>query len=112
MFWADHNFHTSYGIFGDVVTFDITYKINCYRLIFSTFLGCNHHGQTTLFGCTFLPNEKFELFEALFTKWLEAMPGSPPNVIITGQDLAMTRRKSCQTHILGIACGTFWRNYL
>ena len=31
---ADYNFHTSYDIFGNVVTFDITYKINCSRLIF------------------------------------------------------------------------------
>lgn len=91
VFWADHNFCTSYGIFGDVIIFDTTYKKNCYGIIFSTFVGCNHHGQIALFGCAFLPNEKFESFEWLFTKWLESMPGGPPNAIITDQNLAMTK---------------------
>ncbi|RWR92230.1 protein FAR-RED IMPAIRED RESPONSE 1-like protein [Cinnamomum micranthum f. kanehirae] len=52
---------------------------------------CNHHGQITLFGCGFLPNEKMESFEWLFNTWLEAMSYSPPKGIITDQDLAMTK---------------------
>ena len=78
-------------LFGDVVTFDTTYKINCYELIFATFIGCNHLSQTTLFGCGLLPNEKNESFEWLFNKQLEAMSFSPPRGIITDHDLAITK---------------------
>ena len=63
IFWANGTFRSAYKIFGDVVTFDTTYKTNCYGLIFGAFVGCNHHGQTTLFGCGFLPNERAESFE-------------------------------------------------
>ena len=91
VFWANGSFRSAYKVFGDVVTFDTTYKTNCYELIFAAFVGCNHHGQTTLFGCGFLPNEKTETFEWLFNTWLEAMSYSPPKGIITDQDLAMTK---------------------
>lgn len=35
----------SYREFGDVVTFDTTYKKNRYDLIFGVFTGINHHGS-------------------------------------------------------------------
>ncbi|RWR80203.1 protein FAR1-RELATED SEQUENCE 5-like protein [Cinnamomum micranthum f. kanehirae] len=91
VFWANGAFRSAYKVFGDVVTFDTTYKTNCCGLTFAAFVGCNHHGQTTLFGCGFLPNEKTESFEWLFRKWLEAMSFSPPKRIITDQDLAITK---------------------
>ena len=91
IFWANGTFRSAYSIFGDVVIFDTTYKTNCYELVFGACVGYNHRGQTTLFGCGFLPNEKIESFEWLFNKWLEAMPCGPPRGIITNQDLAMTK---------------------
>ena len=91
VFWANGAFCSAYKVFGDVVTFDTTYRTNYCELIFAAFVGCNHHGQTTLFGCGFLPNEKTESFEWLFNTWLEAMSFSPPKGIITDQDLVMTK---------------------
>lgn len=110
MFWADHSFCMSYDHFGDVVTFDTTYGTNRHKLIFGAFTGFNHHGQTIVFGCGFLPNERFESFVWLFNKWIEAMPGGPPKAIITKHDLSMTRaiklvmpttcHRYCLRHIL------------
>ena len=62
VFWANHNFQQLYKEFGDVVTFDMTYKTNRYGLIFGAFIGTNHHHQSILFGCGLISNEKFDLF--------------------------------------------------
>ncbi|KAF7120182.1 hypothetical protein RHSIM_Rhsim13G0135200 [Rhododendron simsii] len=90
-FWADATARKSYQYFGDVVVFDTTYSTNRYSMIFAPILGVNHHRQTTLFGCAFLCDETAETFEWLFKEWLKAMPAGPPKMIITDQDLAMTK---------------------
>ncbi|XP_058203605.1 protein FAR1-RELATED SEQUENCE 5-like isoform X1 [Rhododendron vialii] len=90
-FWADATARKSYQYFGDVVVFDTTYNTNRYSMIFAPILGVNHHRQTTLFGCAFLCDETAETFEWLFKEWLKAMPAGPPKMIITDQDLAMTK---------------------
>ncbi|KAI8559429.1 hypothetical protein RHMOL_Rhmol04G0173100 [Rhododendron molle] len=90
-FWADATARKSYKYFGDVVVFDTTYNTNRYSMIFAPILRVNHHRQTTLFGCALLCDEKAESFEWLFNEWLKAMPAGPPKMIITDQDLAMTK---------------------
>ncbi|XP_058203431.1 protein FAR1-RELATED SEQUENCE 5-like [Rhododendron vialii] len=90
-FWADTTCRKSYKYFGDVVVFDSTYDTNKYSLIFAPIVGVNHHGQTTLFGCAFLSDETCESFEWFFKEWLKAMPGGPPQMIITDQDPAMAK---------------------
>ncbi|KAF7144470.1 hypothetical protein RHSIM_Rhsim04G0171600 [Rhododendron simsii] len=90
-FWADATSRKSYQYFGDVVVFDTTYNTNRYAMIFAPILGVNHHGQTTLFGCGFLSDETSDSFEWLFEEFLKAMPAGPPKMIITDQDLAMTK---------------------
>ncbi|XP_058181118.1 protein FAR1-RELATED SEQUENCE 5-like [Rhododendron vialii] len=90
-FWADATSRKSYQSFGDVVVFDTTYNTNRYAMIFTPILGVNHHGQTTIFGCGFLSNERSDSFEWLFKEWLKAMPVGPPKMIITDYDLAMAK---------------------
>ncbi|KAF7135771.1 hypothetical protein RHSIM_Rhsim08G0163900 [Rhododendron simsii] len=94
-FWADMTSRKSYQNFGDVVVFDTTYNTNRYSLIFAPILGVNHHGQATLFGCAFLSDETTDSFKWLFKEWLKAMPARPPKMIITDQDLAMTKAIAC-----------------
>ncbi|KAF7142669.1 hypothetical protein RHSIM_Rhsim05G0116800 [Rhododendron simsii] len=108
-FWADATARKSYKYFGDVVVFDTTYNINRYSMILAPILGVNHHRQTTLFGCAFLCDETSETFEWLLKEWLKAMPAGSPKMIITDQDLAMTKaisialpntlRRYCMWHI-------------
>lgn len=52
-FWVDARSRAAYEAFGDVVTFDTTYRKNKYGLLFTPFSGVNHHYQTIQFGCTF-----------------------------------------------------------
>lgn len=54
VFWADCEARNDYYFFRDAVVFDTTYLTNKYGMIFAPFVGVNHHGQTTLFGCGLL----------------------------------------------------------
>ncbi|XP_057740354.1 protein FAR1-RELATED SEQUENCE 5-like [Arachis stenosperma] len=62
-FWADARSRIAYEYFGDVVSFDTTYKLNKYKMSVVAFVGVNHHGRSCLFGCALLENEETESFE-------------------------------------------------
>ena len=108
-FWVDARSRLSYQYFGDVITFDTTYRTNKYSMPFAPFTGVNHHKQSILFGCALLQDESEPSFIWLFETWLEAMYGQQPVSIITDQDLAIgkaiskvfpkSRHRLCLWHI-------------
>nr|XP_015873856.1 protein FAR1-RELATED SEQUENCE 5-like [Ziziphus jujuba var. spinosa] len=109
-FWADSVSRRAYGCFGDVVVFDTTYNTNQYGMIFAPLVGVNNHGQTVLFPCAFLSDEKRESFVWLFELLKDSMPTNNPKMIITDQNPAMTKaivqslpntfHRYCSWHIL------------
>lgn len=52
--------------FDDVLTFDFTYLINTCQMQFYLFVRVNHHGQSTLFDCALLSDERTETFKWVF----------------------------------------------
>ena len=104
----------AYHYFGDVVSFDTTYRTNKYDMSFAPFTGVNHHLQSIQFGCALLQDETEATFLWLFQTWLEAMGGRHPTSIITDQDLAMkaaiakvfpnTHHRLCLWHIKKKIC--------
>ena len=42
-FWVDARSRLAYEQFGDVITFDTTYKTNKYSMPFAPFTGLNNH---------------------------------------------------------------------
>ncbi|XP_016164629.1 protein FAR1-RELATED SEQUENCE 5-like [Arachis ipaensis] len=46
--WVDARCRASYEYFGDVVSFDTTYRRNKHGLPFASFVGVNHHDTSTL----------------------------------------------------------------
>jgi len=86
VFWVDANGIDDYKEFGDVISFDLTYITNKYKMPFAPFVGVNNHFQSSLLGCALLANETSETFTWLMKTWLRAMGGKPPNAIITDQD--------------------------
>jgi hypothetical protein len=60
-------------------------------MLFTPFVGVNHHGQSNLLCCTLLPNEDTEIFSWLFTNMVKIkfMHWCAPNSIIIDQDIAM-----------------------
>ncbi|VAH85591.1 unnamed protein product [Triticum turgidum subsp. durum] len=110
IFWADSICRKNYSLFGDVVSFDSTYRFNKYDLVFAPFTGVNHHKSCVTFGAAFLSNEKIASYKWLFQTFLKAMCGVAPKLVITDEDQSMrrgiesifpnTKHRLCMWHIL------------
>ena len=83
--WCTGKNRQDYVYFGDVVTFDTTYRTNLYNMPFGIFVGVNNHYQCCLFGCVFLREETVESFKWAFETFLSAMGNKPPKTILTGK---------------------------
>ncbi|RYQ86306.1 hypothetical protein Ahy_B10g105975 [Arachis hypogaea] len=90
-FWADARSRAAFEYFRDVISFDTTYNTNRYNLVCGSFVGVNHHGQSTLLGCSLMKNEEIESFKWLFQCWLRCMGGNTPKGFLTDQCASMKR---------------------
>lgn len=84
LLWCNGICRRNYLSFGDVVTFDTTYRTNLYQLPFGLFVGVNHHFQTVVFGGVLMTEETTSAFQWTFRSFVEAMDGVPPRTILTG----------------------------
>ncbi|XP_042486538.1 protein FAR1-RELATED SEQUENCE 5-like [Macadamia integrifolia] len=91
IFWADPKMIIDYTQFGDVVSFDTTFRTNKECRPFGLFAGFNHHRGCTVFGAALLYDETVESFKWLFEVFAEAHGGKKPITIFTDQDKAMAR---------------------
>ncbi|VFQ89383.1 unnamed protein product [Cuscuta campestris] len=80
----------AYGIFGDAIIFNTTYRTNKYEMPLAPFAGVNNHKGNILFGCALIMDEHEDTFEWLSHTWLEAMDGKTPISIITNHDKSIT----------------------
>ncbi|RYR78795.1 hypothetical protein Ahy_A01g003654 [Arachis hypogaea] len=71
----------SYEYYGDVVSVDSTYSTNRHGLPFMSFVGVNHHGKSTLLGCTLQGNEEIPSYEWVFNQWVKCMENAPQRII-------------------------------
>jgi len=107
--WVDPRSMNAYKNFGDVVTFDSTYRTNRYCMPFIPITGVNHHFQNILFGFALVRDEKEESYKWVLETWLEAVDNKAPITIITDQDVALgnaiakvmpqTKHTYCTWHI-------------
>ncbi|XP_074347549.1 putative disease resistance RPP13-like protein 3 [Apium graveolens] len=88
--WVDPHSLNAYKNFGDVVTFDSTYRTNRYDMPFIPITGVNHHYQNILFGFALVRDEKETSYRWVLKTWLEAVDNKPPITIITDQDIALS----------------------
>ena len=91
IFWTDAQMIIDYNLFGDVVSFDTTYRTNKEYRPLAIFVGFNHHRETVIFGAALLYDVTIEAFQWLFETFFEAMSGKKPNTIFTDQDPAMAK---------------------
>lgn len=91
IFWADAKMILDYGLFGDVVFFDTTYRTNNKYRPFGAFVGLNNHYQQVVFGASLLYDETSESFEWLFQTFLECMSDKKPKTIFSDRDLAKAK---------------------
>ncbi|XP_062221242.1 protein FAR1-RELATED SEQUENCE 5-like [Phragmites australis] len=90
-FWTDGQAIVDYACFGDVVSFDTTFKRNRSEMPFSPFVGTNHHKQTIIFGAALIYDEFSESFPWLFQTFLTAMSGKQPATIFTDQSSEISK---------------------
>ncbi|XP_074373892.1 protein FAR1-RELATED SEQUENCE 5-like [Apium graveolens] len=87
--WVDPRSMNAYKNFGDVVTFDPTYRTNRYCMPFIPITGVNHHYQNILFGFALVRDETEASYKWVLRTWLEAVDNKPPRTIITDQHIAL-----------------------
>ncbi|KAL9665501.1 hypothetical protein QQ045_020921 [Rhodiola kirilowii] len=85
IFWADPTSQLHFQAFGDVVTFDATYSLNRYKMIFVPFTGIDNHKNSITFAATLLSREDVESYTWLLNSFLKCM-GRAPNLVLTDQD--------------------------
>lgn len=73
LLWCDGESRMNYEIFGDVLTFDATYRKNKYNCPFVVFLGVNHHNQTIVFATGIVIRETEETNAWLLEQFLIAL---------------------------------------
>ena len=84
LMWTDTRSRMQYEHFGDVVSFDTTFKTNLYDMPFGLFVGVNNHFQTVLLGGVLMTDEKIESFQWVFKEFAGLMGGKEPKTILTG----------------------------
>ena len=84
LMWTDTRSRMQYEHFGDVVSFDTTFKTNLYDMPFGLFVGVNNHFQTVLLGGVLMTDEKIESFQWVFKEFAALMGGKEPKTILTG----------------------------
>ncbi|XP_022007294.1 protein FAR1-RELATED SEQUENCE 5-like [Helianthus annuus] len=109
LFWADEDAKRNFSVFGDVVSFDATYRRNKYMMMFVPFTGIDNHNRKVTLSAALIGNETAETYSWLLKVFREAFGHALP-VIISDQDPAMkkaiedtwteSRHRLCMWHIM------------
>ncbi|GKB78040.1 FAR1-related sequence 5-like protein [Tanacetum coccineum] len=108
LFWADEVAKCNYKEFGDIVSFDATYKTNKYKMVFVPFTAIDNHQRPVTVGSGLLKKETAEAYGWLLRDFKKAFV-RPPNIVVTDQDGAMrlavaaefpeSKHRLCMWHI-------------
>nr|KAJ0194620.1 hypothetical protein LSAT_V11C700369090 [Lactuca sativa] len=110
MFWADEREKAFYAEFGEVVSFNATFRTNKYKMVFVPFTAVDHHKKSVIVGAGLLSREIIESYEWLLKAFLRDHEGKAPKIVITYQDeeikqavesvLPNSRHRLCMWHIM------------
>ncbi|GJT47934.1 protein FAR1-related sequence 5 [Tanacetum coccineum] len=108
IFWADEVSKYNYREFGDVVSFDATFKTNKYKMVFVPFTAIDNHRKCVTVAAGLLKNETIKSYIWLLKAFIKAF-GKAPSIVVTDQDGAMrnaieaefggSKHRLCMWHI-------------
>ncbi|XP_062150677.1 putative protein FAR1-RELATED SEQUENCE 10 [Alnus glutinosa] len=108
--WSSGDSVRAYAVFGDVVTFDTTYRSITYGLLLGVWFGIDNHGKAIFFGCVLLQEENSHSFAWALQTFVRFMRGRRPQTILTdidsglrdaiARELPNTKHVICIWHIL------------
>ncbi|XP_071688304.1 protein FAR1-RELATED SEQUENCE 5-like [Rutidosis leptorrhynchoides] len=87
-FWADQALKENYKVFGDVVSFDSTFRTNKYDMKFIPFTGIDNQKKCVTFGAALLAKEDADSYKWLCEAFKKAFP-EEPQIVLTDQDPSM-----------------------
>ncbi|XP_076917919.1 protein FAR1-RELATED SEQUENCE 5-like [Bidens hawaiensis] len=107
LFWADNISKKNYLAFGDIISFDATFKTNLFRynMVFVQFTAIYNHCRNVIVGVALLLSESIWLLKVFLDSF-----GIAPKVVVTDQDPAIkqaislalpnSRHRLCMWHIM------------
>ncbi|XP_031104698.1 protein FAR1-RELATED SEQUENCE 5-like [Ipomoea triloba] len=109
VFFADAVSRKNFSLFGDVVSFDGTYRTNKYNLVFVPFTSIDNHKRCITFGYGLLTKEDIDSYVWLLESFKKIM-GHDPICVVTDQDPTMkvvvaqvfgaSKHRFCMWHIM------------
>ncbi|KAK1396433.1 hypothetical protein POM88_006296 [Heracleum sosnowskyi] len=109
LFWTDVIGQANFDVFGDIVSFDPTFRTNRYNMVFVPFTGVDNHWKNVTFAAGLLAKENYKNFKWLLLAFNKAMGRVPP-CVITDQCLAIkkalnrwwskAKHRLCMWHIM------------
>nr|GEU66234.1 hypothetical protein [Tanacetum cinerariifolium] len=88
LFLADEVAKCNYKEFGDILSFDATYKTNKYKMVFVPFTTIDNNMRSVTVGSGILKKETAKVYRWLLRAFKKAFV-RPPNIVVTDQDGAM-----------------------
>ncbi|GJU30809.1 FAR1-related sequence 5-like protein [Tanacetum coccineum] len=89
----------NYKEFGDVVSFDATFKTNKYKMVFVPFIVIDNHRSCVTVGAGLLKNETIKSYIWLLKAFIKAFMKAP-SIFVTDQDGAI--RNAIETEFAGL----------
>ncbi|KAL8100202.1 hypothetical protein AgCh_032448 [Apium graveolens] len=109
LFWTDAIGQANFDVFGDIVSFDPTFRTNRYNMVFVPFTGVNNHWKNITFAAGLLAKENYKNFKWLINTFKKVM-GRAPRCVSTDQCAAIkkalnkwwrqTKHRLCMWHIM------------
>ncbi|KAM7498451.1 hypothetical protein LguiA_022865 [Lonicera macranthoides] len=84
--WAYGDSIRAFSVFGDVVTFDTTYRSITYNMLLGVWFGMDNHGKAVFLGCVLLQDETPRSFSWALQVFVQFMGGTQPQTIVTDID--------------------------
>ncbi|XP_076919979.1 protein FAR1-RELATED SEQUENCE 5-like [Bidens hawaiensis] len=109
VFWADEISKSNNLAFGDIISFDATFKTKKYKMVFVLITEIDNHCHSVTVGAGLLASKTIESYTWLLQMLLKSF-GSAPKAVVTNQDPAMkqaiayvfpnTRHRLCMCYIM------------